>query len=50
MGWTHDQLQRQPSRFSDRLSVYLETLGRERERQDRRLEDELRRLRNKRWL
>lgn len=50
MGWTLDQLQQQPSRFIDRLSVYLETLGNERKREDIRLEDEIRKLRNKRWL
>lgn len=47
MGWTFDQLQEQPARFIERLSVYLETLGSERAREDRRLEDELRRLKNR---
>ena len=44
MGWTHQQLQEQPTRFVERLSVYLETLGSERAREERRLEEELRRL------
>ena len=50
MGWTYDQLMEQPNRFIDRLGVYLETLGSERKKEDNRLEDELRRLKNKRWL
>ena len=50
MGWTLEQLENQPNRFIDRLGVYLETLGSEKKKADSRLQDELRRLKNKRWL
>lgn len=50
MGWTLEQLEEHPTEFIDRLAVYLETLGNEKKREDQRVEDELRRLRNKRWL
>jgi len=48
MGWTHQQLQAQPARFVERLSLYLETLGSERSREERRLQEELRRLKGRR--
>jgi len=45
MGWTSDELEAQPARFVERLGVYLGAVADEREREGRRLEDELRRLR-----
>jgi hypothetical protein len=45
MGWTSDELAAQPARFVERLGVYLGALADEREREGRRLEEELRRLR-----
>jgi len=45
MGWTSDELDAQPARFVERLGVYLGAVADEREREGRRLEDELRRLR-----
>ena len=48
MGWTSDELTAQPARFVERLGVYLETLADERDREERRLEDELRRLTRRR--
>ena len=48
MGWTHGELTAQPARFVERLGVYLETLADERAREERRLEDELRRLTRRR--
>ncbi|MCW4048335.1 MAG: hypothetical protein NWE89_01230 [Candidatus Bathyarchaeota archaeon] len=44
MGWTSGELNAQPSRFVERLRVYLEALADERKREDRRLEDEIQRL------
>ena len=48
MGWTHGELTAQPARFVERLGVYLETIADERDREGRRLEDELRRLTRRR--
>ena len=48
MGWTHGELTAQPARFVERLGVYLETLADVRDREGRRLEDELRRLTRRR--
>ena len=48
MGWTHQQLQAQPARFIERLAVYLEALGSERVREERRWEEELKRLKHRR--
>jgi len=45
MGWTHDELLQQPSRFVEKLRVYLGVLGDQQDREQRRLEDELDRLR-----
>jgi hypothetical protein len=45
LGWTHDMLMRQPARFVERVAIYLEALGDRVEREQRRLEDELRRRR-----
>ena len=44
MGWTHGELLRQPSRFVEKLRVYLDALGDRQGREQRRLEDELERM------
>jgi len=44
MGWTHDELLHQPSRFVEKLRVYLDALGDKQGREQRRLEDELERI------
>ena len=48
MGWTSDELTAQPARFVERLGVYLEAVADARAREERRLEDELRRLTRRR--
>ena len=48
MGWTFEELVAQPARFVERLGVYLETVADVRDREERRLEDELRRLTRRR--
>jgi len=48
MGWTSDELTAQPTRFVERLGVYLEAIADERAREGRRLEDELGRLTRRR--
>jgi len=45
MGWTCEELMAQPARFVERLGVYLGAVADAREREGRRLEEELRRLR-----
>ena len=45
MGWTHGELMAQPAGFVERLSVYLETVAGVQDRERRRLEEELNRLR-----
>jgi len=45
MGWTHGELLEQPSRFVEKLRVYLDALGDKQGREQRRLEDELERMR-----
>ena len=45
MGWTHGELLGQPSRFIERLSVYLNALGDVQDGERRRLEGELDRMR-----
>ena len=47
MGWTHDELIGQPVRFVERLQVYLDALGDRHERERRRLEEELDRLKGR---
>lgn len=47
MGWTADQLYSQPARFVERLTLYLQTLEGVRVREGRRLEDEIRRIRER---
>jgi len=49
MGWTHEELMRQPVRFVERLRIYLRALADREEREQRRLEEELDRMRRKRW-
>jgi len=45
MGWTHEDLMRQPARFVEKLRIYLYAVGDKQAREQRRLEDELARLR-----
>jgi len=45
MGWTHEELMGQPARFVERLRVYLNALGDRQERERRRLDEEIDRLR-----
>ena len=48
MGWTHDELTGQPVRFVEKLRAYLDALGDQQERERRRLEEDLDRLRRRR--
>ena len=45
MGWTHGELMAQPAGFVERLGVYLEAVAGVQDRERRRLEEELNRLR-----
>lgn len=47
-GWTWDQLQRQPVRFVEKLRTYLNAVTDRRSQEQRRLEEELSRLRRMR--
>jgi hypothetical protein len=47
MGWTHGELMAQPVRFVERLRAYLDALGDRQERERRRLEEELDRLKGR---
>ena len=47
MGWTYEELMGQPVRFVERLRIYLDALGDQQERERRRLEEELDRLRRR---
>ena len=47
MGWTHGELVSQPVRFVERLRIYLDALGNQQERERRRLEEEIDRLRRR---
>ena len=47
MGWTYGELMGQPVRFVERLRIYLDALGDQQERERRRLEEELDRLRRR---
>ena len=47
MGWTHEELMRQPARFVEKLRIYLDALGDKQEHERRRLEDEIGRLRRR---
>jgi len=46
-GWTLDQLEAQPAAFVERLNIYLEAVFDVQDRERRRLEEELGRLRSK---
>ena len=48
MGWTWEELQRQPSRFVETLQIYLNAVADRENRERRRLEDEIERLRRRR--
>jgi translation elongation factor EF-1beta len=45
MGWTWEQMQRQPVRFVERLQIYLGAVADKQGREQRRLEEEIERLR-----
>ena len=45
MGWTHGELMRQPARFVEKLRVYLDAVADKQERERRRLEKDIDRLR-----
>ena len=47
MGWTWEELERQPVRFVERLRVYLDALGDSQERERLRLEEEIDRLKGR---
>ena len=46
-GWTLDQLASQPAGFVERVGVYLEAVAGVQDRERRRLEEELNRLRSR---
>ena len=45
MGWTHEELQCQPVRFVEKLGAYLAAVADKQSREQRRLEEEIERLR-----
>jgi hypothetical protein len=45
MGWTHEELLIQPVRFVEKLRVYLDAVADKQDREHRRLEEEIERLR-----
>ena len=45
MGWTHEELMKQPTRFVERLRVYMDAVGDKQVREQRRLEEDIDRLR-----
>ncbi|TET72078.1 hypothetical protein E3J39_03315 [Candidatus Bathyarchaeota archaeon] len=45
MGWTHEALMKQPTRFVERLRVYLNAVGDKQVREQRRLKEDIDRLR-----
>lgn len=47
LGWTHAELMSQPSRFIERLIIYVNTAADQQQREQQRLEDEIRNLRNR---
>jgi hypothetical protein len=47
MGWTLEQLAAQPTGFVERLCVYLEAVADVQDRERRRLEEELNRLKHR---
>jgi hypothetical protein len=46
-GWTHDELMKQPTQFVERLRVYLDAVGDNQALEQRRLEEDIDRLRRK---
>jgi len=48
MGWTWNELQRQPARFVEKLRTYLNAVADKQIREQRRLDDEINRLRRMR--
>jgi hypothetical protein len=48
MGWTHGELVRQPTRFVEKLRIYLDAVAYKEERERRRLEEEIGKLRRRR--
>jgi len=48
MGWTWEELQHQPTRFLERLRIYLGSLEDMQRREERKLEEELKRMGGKR--
>jgi len=48
MGWTHEELTRQPARFVEKLRIYLGAIADKQSREQERLEDELDRLKGMR--
>jgi hypothetical protein len=47
MGWTHGELVRQPARFVEKLRIYLDAVAYKEERERRRFEEEIGRLRRR---
>ena len=45
MGWTHEELMKQPTRFVERLRVYLDAVGDKQAREQHRIEEDIDRLR-----
>ena len=45
MGWTHEELTWQPTRFVERLQIYLSAVADKQGREQWRLEEEIERLR-----
>jgi len=45
MGWTHEELTRQPVRFVEKIGAYLAAVADKQSREQRRLEEEIERLR-----
>jgi len=45
MGWTYEELMRQPARFVEKLRVYMDAIGDKESRERRRFEDEIARMR-----
>ena len=47
MSWTHEELKRQPARFVEKLQIYLDALADKQDRERRRLEGEIERMRRR---
>ena len=47
MGWTHGELTGQPVRFVEKLQIYLDALAEKQDRERRRLEEEIERMRRR---